>query len=242
MSEFDPSVLTRLLERFIDSWARGNLHTIMPAIVTAFNPGPPIPTVTVQPALQRVYEMDEQPRNLSPIEDVPVVFPGSGNMIMTFEVEVGTSVVLLVSERAYNAWLQTEEPGDPGLDHMFDLSDSFALPSLWPLTREFGAAVASGRVEIRDLAGTTKLGITSDEISGELSDGTLFYIKPDDIKLETASGPRAALDSDSASMSLDDGSNITIDGDGATIETTGGYVSLSSSGTMSANGNLEVLP
>jgi hypothetical protein len=106
-----------------------NIHTAMPAQVVSFDADRQ--TCSVQPALMR-KKKDAEAQPLPVLEDVPIVYPGSGGFWLTFPLVEGAFVLLVFSERALDAWLQGGGVADPAKKRMFSLSDAFAIPGVNP--------------------------------------------------------------------------------------------------------------
>jgi hypothetical protein len=66
------------------------------------------------------------------ITSVPVIFPGGGDMTITFPVEVGDTVMLEFSGVSLDKWLQTATSGtlDPGNHGRHSIADAIATPGL----------------------------------------------------------------------------------------------------------------
>ena len=142
---------TALAEIF-DSLMR-DIHTCMPGIVTAFDRD--TQTATVQPCLQRKFKGME-PQNLTPFENVPIVYPGSGDLWLVFDIEVGSYVLLVFSERAIATWMEKGDVVDPEMRRTFNLSDAIAIPGLLPGPAQFSGAVVEGEIGLRSADGTKK--------------------------------------------------------------------------------------
>jgi len=142
---------TALAEIF-DSLMR-DVHTCMPGIVTAFDRD--TQTATVQPCLQRKFKGME-PQNLPVVENVPIVYPGSGDLWLVFDIEVDSYVLLVFSERAIATWMEKGDVVDPKLRRTFNLSDAIAIPGLLPGPVQFSGAVVEGEIGLRSADGTKK--------------------------------------------------------------------------------------
>jgi len=150
---------TALAEIF-DSLMR-DIHTCMPGIVTAFDRD--TQTATVQPCLQRKFKGME-PQNLTPVENVPIVYPGSGDLWLVFDIEVGSYVLLVFSERAIATWMEKGDVVDPKLRRTFNLSDAIAIPGLLPGPVQFSGAVVEGEIGLRSADGTKKAVLDSNGV------------------------------------------------------------------------------
>ena len=116
------------LSRIILGILRGRLDTVTVGIVEKYDPGRQV--VSVQPAIMRKRENEESPSLRPIIEDVRVVFPGSGDYWITFPIVPGDPVLLLVPSRSLDVWFASGGIVDPGSPNMFDLSDAVAIPGI----------------------------------------------------------------------------------------------------------------
>jgi hypothetical protein len=146
------------------------LHTSMPGVITAFDPA--TQTATVQPALKRKYEGEEDAQNLAPIEDVPVYFPGSGDYWITTPVEVDSYVWLIFSERAIDRWLDKGGVVDPAKKRKFALSDCIALAGLNPEPSKL-SGFDNSAITIRNRDNDILIKIADSEVLIEAGGGTI---------------------------------------------------------------------
>lgn len=119
------------------SWA-GELYVAMPAIVQSFDPAKR--TCVLQPAVS-AQVMDETGTRkwveMPLLLDCPVVFPGGGDVVLTFPLKKGDEVLVIFSDRCIDAWWQSGCPLDangqlqtqPQAElRMHDLSDGYCIP------------------------------------------------------------------------------------------------------------------
>jgi hypothetical protein len=97
----------------------------------------------VQPLLKRGYqdEADErQVESLPAISDVPVIFPGAGEISITWPIAAGATGLLVFTSGSLDKWKSKGGEVDPGDDRRNTLSDAVFIPGLRP----FSAPVESG--------------------------------------------------------------------------------------------------
>ena len=72
--------------------------------------------------------------DVPPINDVPVIFPGSGKFQLLFPLNKGDGVLIMFSEEGIGKFLKGAQ--DVPSDNMsrFSLTDAIAIPGLWPFT------------------------------------------------------------------------------------------------------------
>lgn len=112
-------------------------HTALPGIVRSYNASEQ--TIEVQPAVREglpsATDDEDGPDTVVSypvLVSVPVAFPRGGGMFIHFPLEEGDSVLLVFCEADLNAWRQTGDESDPGLDMRHSLSGAVAIPGLFP--------------------------------------------------------------------------------------------------------------
>lgn len=148
----------------------GNVNTSIPAVVTAFDGHN---RVTVQPVVKRKY-VGQEPTPLPPIEDVPILFPGAGDYWFTFDVPVGSWVLLVISQRSIEAWKNspTGDVGEATTPRKWSFSDAVAIPGLMPFPKFLPVTVAGG-IQLRNLLGDVTIGIDGKKITMTNGIGTI---------------------------------------------------------------------
>jgi hypothetical protein len=88
---------------------------------------------SVQPSIRDVFE-DESgalvSENLPIVNEVPVVFPGTGPFAITWPLEPGDEVLLVFSSSGLDRWLSKGGIIDPESDQRHALDDAVAIPGL----------------------------------------------------------------------------------------------------------------
>ena len=110
-----------------------DVHTCMPGIVKSFDAS--TNKATIQPALNKAFTTGEMPMPI--LENVPMMFPGSGDFRFTFPIREGDYCLLLFSERSIDLWLSVGGQVTPNDRRKFDLSDAIAIPGLLPFNSSF---------------------------------------------------------------------------------------------------------
>lgn len=147
-----------LLEAIRSQLAR--VHTALPGTVLSYNQADQ--TATVQPAFKFKYrdaDSGEVTHYEPPaISNVPVLFPGSGNYSITWDVAAGESVLLVFCERSLDEWRSvTGSSHEPKDVRRFDLSDAVAFVGCRsPASAIPASGYATGAMVIR--AGELRLG------------------------------------------------------------------------------------
>jgi hypothetical protein len=94
-------------------------------------------TMVMRPARVTAFRdpatVDVQPLGLDVVvENVPVVYPGSGGVRVRFPIAAGDSIMLVFADIAIDEWLASgrfEAPADP---RSHDVTDAVAIPGLLP--------------------------------------------------------------------------------------------------------------
>lgn len=116
------------LGTIIFSILRGKVDTVTVGLVESYDPDSQI--VTVQPAIMRRRESEDEAKPRPVLADVRIVFPGSGDYWVTFPISQGDPVLLLAPSRSLDNWLNSGGIVDPDSDRIFDLSDAIAIPGI----------------------------------------------------------------------------------------------------------------
>jgi len=103
---------------------------------------------TIQPALKRLISGGE-PELLPKCEDVPILFPGSGDWSLNFDVVKKSYVLLVITERAIDKWKNEGGIVDPAIKRKFHLSDGVAIPCLNSFNEVF-APIEADSISIRN--------------------------------------------------------------------------------------------
>jgi hypothetical protein len=155
----EKETLENAFTSIISEFLKGKLNVAMPAIVTAYNDKN---KVSVQPVVHRKYK-GKDPKPLPTIEDVPVMFPGSGGYWLTFPITVGSWVMLVCSQRSIDAWKNSDgEVGDATTPRLFSMSDAVALPGLLPFS---SAMDVTDGLQLRTKSGDVKIKINDTVIT-----------------------------------------------------------------------------
>lgn len=134
-----------------------NIHTCIPGQVISFDADNQ--TCSVRPCLKRVYAGVDDAVEISPIEDVPVVFPGSDDLWLTFDLKENSYVLLVFSERSIALWQEQGGTVDPAVDRTFDYSDAIAIPGILPDPVKLSASVESDTIAMRNSDNTVRIAV-----------------------------------------------------------------------------------
>lgn len=151
------------LEVFIRSFLQ-DLHTAMPAKVVEYDAEKQ--TIVAQPMTNRAIETidgGELAERLPTIPDVPVAFPRSSAMFLSFPLEPGDAVMLVFSMRSLDTYLasQGKEPVDPIDFRIHDITDAVAFPGVYPAARAL-KDISTANLVLGNDEGGLQLHITPD--------------------------------------------------------------------------------
>jgi len=119
-------------------------------------------TVDVQPVLKRRFTQTQVVSLLPIIRDVPVAFYGAGGVTITYKPVKGDNCILLVSDRAIDAWKKLGGIVDPAKPRHHDMSDAVAYFGLNPYPKAYQNL--RGGMDIRTRDGSTSLNVLQGSI------------------------------------------------------------------------------
>lgn len=122
----------------------GDVHTAIPGKVTRYDASKCL--VDAAPLIRAPQVGEDGETTYEPlpvVPNVPILFPGSGAVRLTWPVQVGDTVLLVFSEASLERWLQFGGEVDPEDPRRFALSDAFAIPGLVPFASARAASTAA---------------------------------------------------------------------------------------------------
>lgn len=147
--ESTPS-LAEVLQVAFDSLA-GQVHVAMPGTVVSYDEA--AQKASVQPQVQRlVVDQDgnEELLSLPELPSVPVVFPRGGGFFVSFPLQAGDQVLLVVCDRELNVWKSKGGDAAPQDPRMHHVADAVAIPGCYPFNDALADAHASNMVVGKD--------------------------------------------------------------------------------------------
>jgi phage baseplate assembly protein gpV len=124
-------------------------------------------TLVAQPTIQGVtYDQNNNATyvNLPLLGDVPIVFPGAGDFILTLPIAAGDEVLVIFSSRCIDGWWSLGGIQVPMEMRMHDLSDGFAIPGPKSLPNII-PNISTTTAQLRNKAGTTYIELTNTGIN-----------------------------------------------------------------------------
>lgn len=140
---------------------QGVMWTAMPGIVQSVN-------LTAMTLVAQLAIQGEQTNpdgsitqiNISPLVDVPIVFPSAGGFTLTLPITVGDEVLIVIASRCIDAWWQNGGFANVAMEaRMHDLSDGFAIPGPRSQPRVI-SGISSTNAQLRHDSGTVYIEIT----------------------------------------------------------------------------------
>jgi hypothetical protein len=119
---------TNAIRTAIRSLLSDELHTCLPGEITKIIDYKK-KKVSVKPLIKKTY-LDGTVLELPIIENVPVVYPDTGEALLKLPLIVGAKVLLMFSERSLDNWLSSGNDSTPGNSNKFALSDAVAILGL----------------------------------------------------------------------------------------------------------------
>lgn len=123
-------MLTNLLGASVDG-RMADVHVAIPGRVETYDAA--LQKASVQPLVMRAHEGEDGGRvaqKLPVIPEVPVLFPGGGDFMVTFPIQRGDVVLLVFSEASLDKFLVRDGIVDPQDDRRHNISDAIAIPGL----------------------------------------------------------------------------------------------------------------
>lgn len=167
----DSNAFQNAVETFTESFLRGKVHVCMPGIIEEVTDNSDAPRATVQPGYMLVRDGEDEARKRSPIPDVPLIFPRFGSYEVVSSVDAGTEVLLVMSERSRDMWMQQGGSVDPVSNRMFSISDAFAILGTTSLGKPLEASLPDDGIAMRKADGSVSVSINDDEIAIANSNG-----------------------------------------------------------------------
>lgn len=154
----------------------GKLHTTIPAIVTSYDATGP--KVEAKPVIKKLFK-DGESLSYQPIVEVPVMFPRTNKFRMTFPLEKGDGVLLIFTESALGAWLNSGNELEPNTPSKYSITDAVAIPGLYPFVYDSKSVVIKGS----KISNKNNLEIAFGDTKIE-SDGTQVRINTDGLTVD----------------------------------------------------------
>jgi len=121
--------LTETLQDFLKS-RLDNIHTVIPGTFESYE-GSASRKASVKPMVKYRTPANED-IEMPIIENVPVVFPSSGNFNLLFPIQKGDGCLILFSETGIGNYLAgTGQIANADDQSKFSLTDAIAIPGLW---------------------------------------------------------------------------------------------------------------
>lgn len=145
------------------------LRTAQPAVVVSFNAAQN--SVHVQPAIMgKQAKRDAKP--LPDLLDVPVLYYGAGDYVITHKPKAGDVCLLIVNDRSLTRWKQAGGTVDPGERRRHNLTDSVAFFGLNAFSGAY-PAIKDG-VDVRSRDGQTSLHLNDGHLALSLGGSPIF--------------------------------------------------------------------
>lgn len=142
--------LAEVLQAALDN-IKAQLHVAMPGTVVSYDEASQ--KANVQPQIKSLIidqDGNEELLSLPELPSVPVVFPRGGGFFVSFPLQPGDQVLLVICDREINVWKSKGgdvSPQDPRTHH---LADAVAIPGCYPFTDVLADAHASNMVLGKD--------------------------------------------------------------------------------------------
>lgn len=144
-----------------------NVHVCIPGRVESYDASKR--KISALPLIWRGHREEDGSRTGSRpavIQEIPLIFPGSGGVRVKFPVSEGDVVLLLFSGHSLDRWLARGGEVDPEDDRRHQESDCIAIPGLQPFGGEGADGEAATYIEITDAKVDLGGGATEAAIKG----------------------------------------------------------------------------
>lgn len=155
-----PSIM-EILGRSMDS-RLAQVNTSCPGRVTEYNPL--TRRASVQPLVpksRRNEEGEREVEQLPIVNEVPIMFPGSGGARFRFPIHVGDIVLILFAQGSLDLWKVKGDESDTGDDRKHAISDAVAIPGLQHAASDADVMIEVTESEIH-AGGTDALALRSE--------------------------------------------------------------------------------
>jgi len=156
------------------------LWTSLPGVVEEYFPSSMTCTIRI-PLLIPLRESDGSIKEVKIplLLDVPVVFPAGGGFTLTFPIEKGDEVLVVLASRCIDAWWYHGGEKDQRLMEwrMHDLSDGFAIPGPFSKPRVL-TGLSSTSVQLRSNNGSTYVEVKDGQLVNIVAPGGVTITAP----------------------------------------------------------------
>lgn len=168
------------------------LNVCLPGVVQEYDGS--TKTVSVQPAIKKLLESGEY-LSLPLLSKVPVAFPKTANMLISWPLAQGDEGMIFFSQRSLEKWKEQGGQVEPGDTRLFNLSDGLFFPIN---SREGGPDVIPDKFAVQfgdafisiNQSGQFKMSNGTEELVTILSD---FLGEMGNIKTNTMIGPQPPI-------------------------------------------------
>ena len=148
-------------------YALTDLHTCLPGTIESFDAT--TQTAKINLAIRRIkHDLTadgQQDRfDITPLTNVPVVFPSSGGYSITFPVAAGDEVLVVFSERSIDTWQQSGGTQDPLDRRKHEYTDAIAIIGLHSNPKKI-ANYSTDAMAIRSDDGNTEITVADDSVN-----------------------------------------------------------------------------
>lgn len=140
--------------------------------IVSYQPEAKPPTVSIRPC-RMLTRQDGSVSEIQQIDDIPVSFSGSGDWWITHEPTVGDYVVLVVSTRSLDLWLEKGGQQETGNADVMDINNAIAIHGVFTKDNTMDPPPNLGGIEIRKKDGSIFVRISDDGIRLVYNDTTV---------------------------------------------------------------------
>ena len=119
-----------VVKKIIESYML-KIHTCIPGKIESYNPT--IKQASVKPLIK--LKVNNEVLGYPVIDNVPVIFQGTKDAVITFPIAAGDGCLILFSEQDMENFLSsTGNEVEPGDNRRYSVNDAICIPGLFPFT------------------------------------------------------------------------------------------------------------
>jgi hypothetical protein len=126
--------------------------------------------------LKRLFEGKDEAELVGVLEDCPIIYPGAGDWWLTFDLKVGSNVLILYNERSIADWLDQGGIVEPSKTRTFSESDAIILAGILSDPNNFDS-IDGDCISLRKKDNSLFLKLFNDGITARLADMDLEITK-----------------------------------------------------------------
>lgn len=187
------------------------MRTGVPAVIVSFDASNQM--AVVKPLIRRFTTVDDEQKTVEmpDIVQVPIIQPRAGDFALTFPVEPGDEVMLQVSDRPLDTWIDSggvqdpQQPVEPRHNH---ITDSVAFLGATPIPKAL-RGYSTGGVEIRTVDRSVRIAVNKANVKIQTGRTSIDVLKNGNVVID----PDGNVIVEQADVQVNSGTVKVTDGD-----------------------------